>query len=177
MKTCIRTLTLSTAAIAATAFAFGPKEDLQAALKKMVPVAEKAFAKEDIQYFHKASTKDFSYTDVSGKTQPKGPALAGLKQMFDTSSNIKVKINATVVSATATMGTIDTVQKWSMETKGPDGKPAKMSMTMKTQETMKKVGGQWLLHKIVEKGMSDMKLNGKPMGAPPTPAPVAKAKG
>lgn len=169
MITLSRILTLATATVATTALAFGPKEELDAYLKKMLPVAERAFAKEDIEFFKKASTPDFTYTDVSGKTEKKAGAMAGLKTMFDSSSNIKVKMAYSGLTAGGNMGKIHTVQKWSMDTKGPDGKPAKMSMTMKTDETFKKVGNKWLLHKIVEKGMSDMKMNGKPMGAPPAP--------
>lgn len=173
-----RTITLVVAsALVAVALAFGPKEEFEAYLKKNTPIVEKAFATENFAYFQKNSARDFTYTDLSGKTEKKAGAMAGLKTMFDSSSNIKVKIAYSGVAVRGNIATMKTTQKWSMTTKGPDGKPAKMSMTMTTEDTMKKVGGKWMMFKIVEKGVSDMKMNGKPMGGAPRPSPNAKPRG
>lgn len=173
----LKTMFVLVAGLAVAATAQGPKEALAAELKKAIPAMEKAFAAEDIRYFQNACTADFTYTDMQGKTEKKAAALAGLKSMFDSSSNIRVKVTARVLRATATAGVISSVQKWNMTTAGPDGKPAKMSMTMTTEETLKKVGARWLVQKIVEKKVADMMMNGKPMGPPPAAAPVKKPNG
>lgn len=173
----LKTIFVLVAGLAVAASAQGPKEALAAALKKEIPAVEKAFATENIRYFQNACTADFTYTDMQGNTQKKEAALKGLKGMFDTSSNIKVKMTLKVLRATATTGVVSSVQKWSMTTTGPDGKPGKMTMTMTTEETMKKVGARWLTQKIVEKKVENMLMNGKPMGPPPATAPAKKPKG
>ena len=52
--------------IVTVSYAGAPTEDFKTFLKKFVPQTEKAIRSEDIGFFEKCSTPDFSYTDIKG---------------------------------------------------------------------------------------------------------------
>jgi len=154
---------------------FEPQDDFRAHLKTYTAAMERAYSREDIGFFQKSSTSDYTHTNLKGQTRRKAVALAELKQTFDSSSGIRVKLTPGAPSLMGQLRTVAVTGKWSLTTKGRDGKPALMTMTLYTRETFKKVSGKWLLHKVVETRMANLKMNGKPVG-PPQIAPAARPK-
>lgn len=161
--------------VTVTSPAIGPQDDFRGHLKTYTSAAERAYSREDIAFFQRSSTTDYTHTNVKGQTRRKAVALAELKQTFDSSSGIRVKLTP---GAPALMGQLRTVAvsgEWSMSAKGRDGKPATLTMTLHTRNTFKKVNGKWLLHKMVDTRMANLKMNGKPV-SPPRVAPAIRPK-
>lgn len=146
-------------------------------LRRFEPRVCQAFAKEDAAFFEKISTPGFTYVDATGKTETKAAALAGMKQMFAMSSNIKAKFDRGAVSVNGNTGTARYKGHFSMDVKGPDGKTAKMTMETQTLETYQKSGDKWLVHQIKETAPSKMTMNGKPFNPMAPPAPPKKGGG
>jgi len=143
-----------------------PLADFKKWYMKGLPVMVKAMEGKNIGFFEKASTKDFTYTEASGKKSDKKTAIAGLKQMFDSSEKVKLVPKVGAIQNSRAGITVDLTNRFEMITKpGPDKKTHKMVMVQKNRELWVNVDGKWLLKNIADVGPAKSTMDGKPMPA------------
>lgn len=159
----------TTALLASVSLAFDATSEFKKFMAATKPKVEMAFKKEDISFFEKTSTDDFSETQMGTKSNKK-EALAGLKQFFGMVSNINCKYD--LISATSDGKTgnaeVHSVMTCLMGGAAPKGskmkpKAQKMEMEMWEKQVWVKQGKMWKLKSIADAKPMKMKVNGKAM--------------
>jgi len=143
-----------------------PLADFKKWYMKGLPTMVKAMESKNIGFFQAVSTKDFTYTEATGKKADKKTAIAGLKQMFDTAEKIKLTPKIGVIQNSRAGITVDLTNHFDITTKpGADKKTHKMTMVQKNLELWVNVGGKWLVKNITDVGPAKSTMDGKPMPA------------
>jgi hypothetical protein len=131
---------------------------------KESPNVVKAMESKNLVFFEQCTTSDFTYNE-HGKINKKKEALAGLKQMMDTSEKLSYKFKIESVKAGNGGMVVGLLNEYSMTMKpGPDKKKHVMWMEGRTRETWVKSRGTWLLKNITDVGEQKMKMDGKASG-------------
>lgn len=142
-------------------------DDLKTFLMKDMPKMEKAFLTGDVSYFDKASTADFTMTEM-GRTMTKKESLQQMAEMNKMYKMTKVKVKILSAVTKGNKGTAKTTMHTEMVSL--PAKKGDKTHVITTEsyytETYVRVGNSWKIQKIVPTKPGKMLMDGKPFDPP-----------